>query len=73
MKNFFTSLLGALAALVIFCGGAVLLFIGILGAIIAMSGEKKAPSFERGSYLVFDLSANITDAPPQVDFSQFTG
>lgn len=73
MKNFFTSMLGALVALVIFCGGAVLLSIGILGAIIAMSGEKKAPSFERGSYLVFDLSANITDAPPQVDFSQFTG
>lgn len=73
MKNFFTSMLGALVALVIFCGGATLLFIGILGAIIAMGGEKKAPSFERGSYLVFDLSANITDAPPQVDFSQFTG
>ena len=73
MKNFFTSMLGALVALVIFCGGATLLFIGILGAIIAMGGDKKAPSFERGSYLVFDLSANITDAPPQVDFSQFTG
>lgn len=73
MKNFFTSMLGALAALIIFAGGTVLLFIGILGAIVAMSGEKKAPTFERGSYVVFDLSANITDAPPTLDFSQFTG
>ena len=73
MKNFFTSMLGALVALIIFAGGAVLLFIGILGAIVAMSGDKKAPAFERGSYLVFDLSANITDAPPTLDFSQFTG
>lgn len=73
MKNFFTSMLGALVALIIFAGGAVLLFIGILGAIVAMSGEKKAPTFESGSYVVFDLSANITDAPPTIDFSQFTG
>jgi protease-4 len=73
MKNFFTSLLGALVALVIFAGGALLLFVGILGAIVAMSGEKKTPSLERGSYLVFDLGANITDGPPAIDFGQFTG
>jgi len=73
MKNFFTSMLGALAALILFAGGTVLLFIGILGALVAMSGDKKAPTFERGSYVVFDLSANITDAPPTIDFSQFTG
>lgn len=73
MKNFFTSLLGALVALVIFCGGALLLFIGILGAIVALSGDKKAPAFERGSYLVYDLAANITDAPPVIDFGQFGG
>ena len=73
MKNFFTSMLGAIAALVIFTGGAALLFIGILGAIVSMSGEKKAPSLERGAYLVFDLDANITDSPPVVDLSQFTG
>ncbi len=66
-------MLGALVALIIFAGGAVLLFIGILGAIVAMSGDKKAPTFERGSYVVFDLSANITDAPATLDFSQFTG
>ena len=73
MKNFFTSLLGALAALVIFAGGASLLFVGILGAIVALNTETKAPSFERGSYLVFDLASNITDAPPLIDFGHFGG
>lgn len=73
MKNFFTSLLGALVALVIFCGGALLLFIGILGAIVTLSADKKAPAFERGSYLVYDLAANIIDAPPVIDFGQFGG
>ncbi|MEI8089576.1 MAG: signal peptide peptidase SppA [Opitutaceae bacterium] len=73
MKNFFTSMLGALVALVVFSAGAILLFIGLLGAIISMSGDKKSPTIDRGSYLVFDLAANITDSPPQVDFSQLTG
>ena len=74
MKNFFISMLGALAALIIFGGGCLLLFIGFVGAIAAMSGgEKSAPSFTRGSYLVFDLSANITDAPPPVDFGALAG
>ena len=33
MKNFITSMLGALVALVVFATGAVLLFIGFIGAI----------------------------------------
>ena len=73
MKNFFTSMLGALVALVIFAGGTTLLFIGILGAIVSMSGEKAGPTLENGAYLVFDLGANITDSPPLMDFSQLTG
>ena len=72
MKNFFTSMLGALVALVIFTGGGVLLFIGFIGAIAAMSSENKPVAVETGSYLVFNLDANITDAPPRVDFSMFT-
>lgn len=72
MKNFFTSLLGALAALVIFSGGCLLLFIGFVGAIAALGGgEKAAPEVERSSYLVFDLSTNITDAPPPIDLGMF--
>ena len=74
MKNFFTSMLGALAALVVFAGGCVVLFIGFIAAIAALSGgEKGTPSFERGSYLVFDLSAKITDAPPPLNLSMFGG
>ncbi len=71
MKNFFTSMLGTLAALCIFAFGGFLLFFGLLGAIIAI-GARKAPShaIENGSYLVFDLSTNITDAPPAFDLSQ---
>jgi len=76
MKNFFTSMLGALVALVIFSAGCLFLFIGLIGALAAMGGgtdEKKAPSLEAGAYVVFDLSANITDAPPPFDLSAFNG
>lgn len=65
-------MLGTLLALLIFSGAAVLLFIGLLGAVVALNSDKKAPSMEPGSFLVFDLATNITDAPPQVDFSQLT-
>jgi protease-4 len=69
MKNFFTSMLGALVALLIFAGGALVLVIGFVWAIAAMGcGEKAAPELERGAYVVFDLSTNITDAPPPIDF-----
>jgi len=71
MKNFFTSMLGALTALVIFTGGAFLLCVLFIGAIAAMSGDKPV-AMESGAYLVFDLNTNITDAPPRVDFSMFT-
>lgn len=67
MKNFFTSMLGALVALVIFTFGGALLFVGFIGAIAAMSGEKTV-QVERGSYLILDLASAITDAPPVIDF-----
>jgi len=73
MKNFITSMLGALVALVVFATGAVLLFIGFIGAIVTMGQQRKAPEVAAGSYLVFDLSTNITDAPPPVDFGDFPG
>jgi protease-4 len=74
MKNFFTSLLGALAALIIFSVGCVVVFIGFVAAMAALGrSEKAAPTFERGSYLVFDLSLNISDAPAPVDFGLFGG
>ncbi|WP_414660402.1 signal peptide peptidase SppA [Horticoccus sp. 23ND18S-11] len=74
MKNFFTSMLGALVALMIFSVGCALLCIGFLAAMAALGGSQKGtPSFDRGSYLVFDLSTNISDAPPPVDMSFFGG
>ena len=68
MRNFITSMLGALLALVIFTTGAVLLFIGFIGTIVALGQQRKAPEVASGSYLVFDLSSNITDSPPPIDF-----
>ena len=72
MKNFITSMLGALVALVVFAAGAILLFIGFIGAIVAMGHQKQATDVASGSYLVFDLSTNITDAPPPVDFGELS-
>jgi protease-4 len=72
MKNFITSMLGSLVALVVFSTCAVLIFIGFIGAIVAMGQQKKAPEVVAGSYLVFDLSSNITDAPPPVDLGEFS-
>ncbi len=72
MKNFITSMLGALVALIVFATGAVLLFIGFIGAIVAMGHQKKTPEVVAGSYLVLDLSTNITDAPPPFDLGDFS-
>lgn len=74
MKNFFTAMLGSLAALTIFAGGCLLLVFGFFAALAAIGGSENAgPAFERGSYLVFDLSSNISDAPPSVDLSALGG
>lgn len=70
MKQFFSSLLGSLVALCLFFGGGILLLIGLIGAIAAMS-QNKTVAVDSGSYLVFDLSAAITDAPPMYDFHLF--
>jgi protease-4 len=76
MKNFLTTLLGALAALFIFGFAALLIFVGILGAIISAGvqrAEPKSTGIETGSYLVFDLSSNFTDGPARHDFSDLGG
>lgn len=66
MKAFFTSLLGSLTALILFfLGGLLVLF--ILALVIASAGKEKAPVIEKGSYLVFNTSLNITDSPPPFD------
>lgn len=72
MKNFFTSMLGALAALLLFSFGCFILGLGFLAALAALGGrEKAAPAFERGSFLVFNLSTHITESPPAIDLGSF--
>lgn len=72
MKNFFTSMLGSLVALCLFAGGCLVLFFGVFAVLAALGGKERAqPSLASGSYLVFDLSTNISDSPPLVSFSGF--
>ncbi|MFM1851577.1 MAG: hypothetical protein RIS54_1261 [Verrucomicrobiota bacterium] len=71
MRNFLSSMLGALAAMVIFAVGAGALFVVLLVAISAM-GEKPV-AVESGSYLVVDLSANFQDGPSEIDLVSLAG
>ena len=73
MKNFFTSMLGTLVALVIFSAGCGLLFVGFIVAMSALGGDKSTPKLEKGSYVVLDLSTNISDAPAPVDLGLIGG
>lgn len=66
MKNFFTSFFATIAALLVFIIGGFLCFFLFIGFVVAM-GEKKPVLVQNGSYLVFDLAANIQDAPSQVE------
>lgn len=71
MKNFFTAFFATLTALIVFVMGACLLLVLFLGALVAM-GQKKPVAVESGSYLVFDLAANIVDTPAQNEgFDEF--
>jgi protease-4 len=76
MKNFFSSLLGSLVALIIFFGGCAFLGLVFILALAAV-GQKQPMAVQPGSYLVFDLSANIQDAPQEFDgaalFAPLTG
>ena len=70
MKNFFASLFGSLAALIIFFGGCA--FVGFVFLVaVAAVGQRRPMAVPQGSYLVFDLSANIQDAPPEFDGAIF--
>lgn len=73
MKNFFTSMLGALVALLVFFGGCFLLFIGFIAVIAAANGNKQRATtqVEKGSYLVIDLGTAIMDAPQPKDVPLF--
>lgn len=66
MKAFFTSFFATLSALLVFLIGGCACFFLLLGALAAL-GENKPVVVASGSYLVFDLSANIQDTPSQVE------
>ena len=70
MKSFFQIVFGTLFALILFTVVVVLLCIlSVVG--LARLGSKQEPKIESGSYLVVDLSVNLTDTPPPSDESQF--
>ena len=72
MKNFLSSLAGTLVGLLIFSVGAVLLAVGAVAVLVALGGrDSSAPTVEKGSYLVLNLSTNFTDAPVELDFASF--
>jgi protease-4 len=75
MKNFITSMLGALVALFVFTLGGLALLLLLVGAIATMTSQKAAKTvrLQPGSYLVVDLSTNINDAPPPFDFGPWGG
>lgn len=64
MKTFVKIVLGNLVALVLF-GFVALAFFGL--AITAIFVSEEPTRVAGGSVLVFDMSANITDAPPAAD------
>lgn len=66
MKVFFKILLGNLVALFLFCFIAFFFF-GVTFSALLMSDRVR---IDRGSVMVFDMSANITDAPPTPEFMQ---
>lgn len=70
MKNFFTSMLGTLAALAVCAVGGLALVLVFVGLAVG-AGAKKTSAVEHGSYLVFDLSAVITDAPARASLANF--
>ena len=74
MKNFLSSLAGTLVGLFLFSVGVVLLVAGALAALVALGGrDASAPAFDKGSYLVLNLSTNFTDAPVELDLGPLGG
>ena len=71
MKSFFASFLGTLVAfIVLVLGGGAVLF-GLIFMAAAFS-EPRSAAVPTGSYLVFDMRMNITEAPAQFDDSVLT-
>ena len=69
MKNFFQTLFASLLALVIFAVLVTLVGIGVAVGFVKLAA-KPEPKIDQGSFLVVDLSVNLTDAPVSFDNSK---
>ncbi len=69
MKSFFKSLFASFLALVLFSILVTLVGIGLFVGFVKLA-SKQEPKIEDGSFLVVDLSANLTDAPTSFDNSK---
>ncbi len=63
MKSFFKTIFATFFALVLFIVLLVVLMIASLIG-LARSSTKEEPAIDKGSYLVLDMSMNISDTPP---------
>jgi len=71
MKSFFGSFLGALFAIVLLVGVAL---IGCIAVIALIGVSEKGPTVADNSLLVLDIAAPIPDAPPELSLTQlFSG
>ncbi len=71
MKQFFASFFGSCLALVLFTAFSVVLAVGFLGvAASSVKFGKSEGKVEKGSYLIFDMSVNLTDSPAASDSQQ---
>lgn len=71
MKSFITSLCATLVALFVFCAGLFVLFLLVIA--MAQSADTGKVHVAHGSYLVLDLTGNITDSPDQFDGGRVVG
>ncbi len=69
MKNFFQTLFASFLALVLFSIVAVLLGIGLVVG-LAKLVSKQEPKIANGSFLVVDMSVNVTDTPVSFEGSK---
>ncbi len=75
MKNFFKIVFGTFLAMVLFSVCVALLGIAVLVGLGRIYANKKdtTVTIEKGSYLVVDMSTNITDTPPPSDSDRLLG
>ena len=73
MKSFFKIVFGTFLAITLFAVCVALLGIAVIVGLARMGANKKEPTIEKGSYLVLDMSVNITDTPPPSEGEQFIG